>query len=98
MLDRYVDGAEWVMAPNVMGIGLWADRGRMVSKPYVSGGAYINRMSDCCGDCRYDAREHRFVGNHRLARLLANMRRLRDLDTVRARAQELGRGIRDGRV
>jgi deoxyribodipyrimidine photolyase-related protein len=26
----------------------------MATKPYVSGGAYINRMSDYCGDCRYD--------------------------------------------
>ena len=49
----YVDGADWVMGPNVMGMGLWADGGRMATKPYVSGGAYINRMSDYCGDCRY---------------------------------------------
>jgi deoxyribodipyrimidine photolyase-related protein len=56
MLQRYVDGAEWVMVPNVMGMGLWADGGRMASKPYVSGGAYIDRMSDYCGDCPYDPR------------------------------------------
>ena len=56
MLDRYIDGAEWVMVPNVMGMGLWADGGRMASKPYVSGGAYIDRMSDFCGSCRYDPR------------------------------------------
>ncbi len=54
MSDRYIDAAEWVMVPNVMGMGLWADGGRMASKPYVSGGAYIDRMSDYCGDCRYD--------------------------------------------
>ena len=56
MSDRYIDAAEWVMVPNVMGMGLWADGGRMASKPYVSGGAYIDRMSDYCGDCRYDPR------------------------------------------
>ena len=50
----YVDGADWVMGPNVMGMGLWADGGRMATKPYVSGGAYINRMSDYCGGCRFN--------------------------------------------
>ncbi len=54
MLDQYIDGAEWVMVPNVMGMALWADGGRMATKPYVSGGAYINRMSDYCSDCRYN--------------------------------------------
>jgi deoxyribodipyrimidine photolyase-related protein len=54
MRERYIDGADWVMGPNVMGMGLWADGGRMSTKPYISGGAYINRMSDYCGDCRFD--------------------------------------------
>ncbi|MEM8903858.1 MAG: cryptochrome/photolyase family protein [Actinomycetota bacterium] len=60
--DHYIDGAEWVMVPNVMGMGLWADGGRMATKPYVSGGAYVNRMSDYCGDCHYDPK--RRVGEH----------------------------------
>jgi len=57
MSDTYVDAAEWVMVPNVMGMALWADGGRMATKPYVSGGAYVNRMSDHCGGCRYDPRK-----------------------------------------
>ena len=52
--ERFVDAADWVMVPNVMGMGLWADGGRMATKPYVSGGAYINRMSDYCSDCTYN--------------------------------------------
>ena len=29
----------------------------MASKPYASSGAYINRMSDYCKDCRFDVKE-----------------------------------------
>jgi deoxyribodipyrimidine photolyase-related protein len=35
----------------------FADGGRLGSKPYVSGGAYIDRMSDYCGHCRYDVKQ-----------------------------------------
>ncbi|NJP68432.1 cryptochrome/photolyase family protein [Streptomyces spiramenti] len=49
----FVDGYDWVMVPNVVGMSQYADGGRMTTKPYTSGGAYINRMSDYCGDCAY---------------------------------------------
>lgn len=49
----FVDGAEWVMAPNAAGMALYADGGAMMTKPYAGGGNYINRMSTFCGGCRY---------------------------------------------
>ena len=50
----FIDAAEWVMVPNVVGMALHADGGRMATKPYASGGAYIDKMSDYCKRCAYD--------------------------------------------
>ncbi|MFC4585275.1 cryptochrome/photolyase family protein [Sphaerisporangium corydalis] len=49
----FVDGYDWVMLPNVIGMSQHADGGMLATKPYAAGGAYVNRMSDFCGDCRY---------------------------------------------
>jgi deoxyribodipyrimidine photolyase-related protein len=50
----FVDGYDWVMVPNVVGMSQYADGGVMATKPYAGGGAYIDRMSDYCGSCAYD--------------------------------------------
>jgi deoxyribodipyrimidine photolyase-related protein len=49
----FVDGYDWVMVANVVGMSQHADGGLMATKPYAAGGAYINRMSDYCGSCAY---------------------------------------------
>ena len=53
----YVDAYEWVVMPNVSGMALFADGGYLASKPYAAGGAYINRMSNYCKNCRYKVTE-----------------------------------------
>lgn len=56
-LAVYADAFEWVEAPNTIGMSQFADDGVIASKPYVSSGAYINRMSDYCKSCRYKVKE-----------------------------------------
>jgi len=81
-MTLFLDAYEWVMIPNVMGMGLYADGGGITTKPYVSGGAYINRMSDYCSSCAYRVRERTGPAacpfNHLYWNfLLAHRRRLR---------------------
>ncbi len=52
-LAVYADAYEWVEAPNVIGMSQFADGGIVGSKPYVSGGNYINKMSNYCKSCAY---------------------------------------------
>ena len=52
-LAVYVDAIEWVELPNTAGMALFANGGRFTSKPYIASGAYIKRMSNYCGNCRY---------------------------------------------
>ncbi len=53
----YVDAYDWVVEPNVLGMATYADGGLTATKPYVSGAAYINKMSNFCGHCRYDPKK-----------------------------------------
>jgi len=52
----FIDGYDWVMQTNVIGMGVFADGGLLASKPYAASGAYINRMSGYCKACRYNVK------------------------------------------
>lgn len=54
MREVFIDASDWVMVPNVIGMGVHADGGRMMTKPYAAGGAYISRMSSYCKGCTYN--------------------------------------------
>ena len=54
MREVFIDASEWVMVPNVIGMGVHADGVQMMTKPYAAGGAYISRMSNYCKPCVYN--------------------------------------------
>lgn len=87
----FVDAYEWVMVPNVQGMSQYADGGRVATKPYISGGAYLQKMGSWWGSAAeardseftaaywafLDAHEEQLRGNPRLSLPLAQMRKRR---------------------
>lgn len=87
----FVDAYEWVMVPNVQGMSQYADGGRVATKPYISGGAYLHKMGSwfpsaaAARESDYttaywdflDAHEDQLADNPRLALPLAQMRKRR---------------------
>ncbi|MBU6281896.1 hypothetical protein KGQ64_06605, partial [bacterium] len=87
----YDDAFDWVVEPNVVGMGTFAAGDAMTTKPYVSGAAYLHRMSDFCEGCAFDPardcpvtplywaflgrNESRLRGNQRLRMPLASLSR-----------------------
>lgn len=45
-MEMYVDSSEWVMGPNVYGMGIFSDGGIFATKPYICGSNYLLKMSD----------------------------------------------------
>jgi deoxyribodipyrimidine photolyase-related protein len=56
-LGVYIDAIEWVEMPNTRGMSQYADGGIIATKPYVSSGSYINKMSNNCAKCHYKVKE-----------------------------------------
>jgi deoxyribodipyrimidine photolyase-related protein len=52
----FIDGYDWVMQTNVIGMGQYADGGLVASKPYAASANYINNMSNYCKSCAYHPR------------------------------------------
>jgi deoxyribodipyrimidine photolyase-related protein len=80
-MEMFVDSSDWVMVPNVFGMGLFADGGLFATKPYIAGSHYLTRMSDYAAAGSVPGGWHdvvdglfwRFVDRHR-ARLAGNPR------------------------
>ena len=57
MREQFIDAAEWVMVPNIIGMATHADGGVLMTKPYAAGGAYLNKMTQSCKGCVYDPKK-----------------------------------------
>jgi len=56
-LGIYIDAIEWVEITNTRGMSQFADGGIVATKPYVSSGNYINKMSNYCKSCHYNVKK-----------------------------------------
>jgi deoxyribodipyrimidine photolyase-related protein len=45
-MEMFVDSSDWVMGPNVFGMGQFSDGGIFATKPYICGSNYLLKMSD----------------------------------------------------
>lgn len=79
----YIDAYDWVVEPNVHGMGTFGLADLMTTKPYVAGSGYIHKMSDYCDDCAFAPKTTcpltplywAYLGRHRDA--LAPIQRMR---------------------
>ncbi len=100
-MEMYVDSSEWVMGPNVYGMGLFSDGGIFATKPYICGSNYLLKMSNYKKGAWCDTVDglywrfidkHRkfFAGNPRLALMPKALDRLKDerRETIFSAAEE----------
>jgi deoxyribodipyrimidine photolyase-related protein len=87
----YVDAFDWVVEPNVLGMGTFATGELMTTKPYVSGAAYIDRMSDYCAQCVFSPRENCPITPLYWAFLARHEQALRDHPRMRMPLASLGK-------
>jgi deoxyribodipyrimidine photolyase-related protein len=67
-MERFLDSYEWVMGPNVYGMGQMSDGGIFATKPYICGSNYILKMGDYSRGpwCAiWDGLYWRFIDRHR---------------------------------
>ena len=56
-MGLYLDAIDWVSLPNMLGMSQHGDGGVVGTKPYCATGAYVDRMSNYCGNCRFDPKQ-----------------------------------------
>ncbi|MEM9021696.1 MAG: cryptochrome/photolyase family protein [Planctomycetota bacterium] len=93
-MEMFIDSSDWVMGPNVYGMGLRSDGGIFSTKPYICGSNYLLKMSDYeNGDWTdvADGLYWRFIDRHRVF-FESNPRMAvmpRSLDKMKAKRKEL---------
>ncbi len=107
-MELYNDAIDWVSLPNTLGMSQHGDGGIVGTKPYAASGAYIDRMSDHCGRCRYNPKKATgadacpftvlywdFLARHR-ARFVRNQRMRMQIRNLDAKPEDQLAEIRKG--
>jgi deoxyribodipyrimidine photolyase-related protein len=92
----YSDAYDWVVEPNVLAMGTYGVGPLMTTKPYISGAAYINKMSDFCKGCQFDPAKNcpitrlywAFLERHKTI-LANNIRLAMPINSLKKRADSL---------
>ena len=87
----FIDAFDWVVEPNVVGMGTYGVGGVMTTKPYVSGANYIHKMGDACKGCAFHPKKTcpitpmywaflarhaaHFSGNHRMYIVMSSLKK-----------------------
>lgn len=86
-MELFVDSSDWVMGPNIFGMGQFSDGGVFATKPYISGSNYILKMShykkgDWCDgvDGLYwqfiEKKKEFFAKNHRMSMMVRSLEKM----------------------
>ncbi|MCG8608080.1 cryptochrome/photolyase family protein [bacterium] len=94
----YIDAFDWVVESNVLGMGTFALGDLMSTKPYVSGAAYIDKMSDYCQNCRFDPKGNCPITHLYWAFLERHKKALRDNPRMRLIISALDRRAHEKRT
>jgi deoxyribodipyrimidine photolyase-related protein len=94
----YADAYDWVVEPNVLGMGLFATGELMTTKPYVSGTPYIHKMSDYCKSCRFHPKKNCPISSLYWAYLARHEDTLADVARLRVPLASLKKRGEDKRV
>ena len=87
----YTDAYDWVVEPNVLGMGTFGLGDLFTTKPYVSGAAYIDKMSDYCEECSFSPKDDCPITSLYWAFLDRNEAALRDNPRVAMPLRSLAR-------
>jgi len=107
-MGLYLDAIDWVSLPNMLGMSQHGDGGVVGTKPYCASGAYIDRMSNYCGTCRFNPKQATgddacpfttlywdFLARHETS-FESNRRMVLQVKNLRRKDADELRGIRNG--
>ena len=91
-MEMFVDSSDWVMVPNVYGMGLFSDGGIFSTKPYICGSSYFMKMMNFKRGNWNDIMDGlywRFINKNRkfFKNILKNLEHIKDMPTTESETE-----------